>query len=134
MQAKVKIGAMRRARHMPHSKLFLGDDPKQEVRTQWSSLYQAFHRNKFLINIEMAQVTHGGRSIEDITQDYGDMFSRMEEWCDANCTGLWSISDNEDEQDRDAMEASIDVHFMFEVEEDLIQFTRDCAVMMKLTY
>lgn len=134
MQAKISIGTMRRSRFVRYEDLFLGRDPKAEVRAQWSSLFQAFTRNKFMITLDMAQVTSGGRDVDEITDDYTKMFDRMEEWCDINCSGLWSIRDNEEDLDQNATEVSIEVHLMFELEEDLMRFIKDCAILMKLSY
>lgn len=134
MQAKISIRQMSRSRQMRFENLFVGNDAKGEVRAQWSSLYQAFYRNQFMMLLDMKQMERGGRDIDEVTQDFTEMFERIESWCDANCTGLWTIWDNDAELNREAPNLLIEAIFMFEYEEDLIRFIRDCAVMMKLTY
>lgn len=117
-----------------YSDLFLGNDLKREVRAEWSSLFQSLHRHKFMITLDAQQVQSGGQSIEEATDEYMKMFDHMEEWCDANCTGFWTTWDNEHEVDENATDAKLEIHFMFEFEDDLIHYIRDCAVLAKLSY
>lgn len=134
MQAKISIERMGRIRKVRFNDLFVGNDPKGEVRAQWSSLYQSLHRNQFEICLDMKQVTSGGKEIDEATRDFTDMFDRMENWCNANCTGIWTVWDNEEELDQNATEVTIEVQIMFEHEEDLMRFIKDCALIAKLTY
>ena len=119
---------------MRYSDMFIGGNPKGEVRAEWSSLYQSFHRHKFMITLDSQQVPSGGKSFEEATDEFTRMFDRMEEWCDANCAGFWTIWDNDDEIDDDAPEVEFEIHFMFELEDDLIRYIRDCAILSKLSH
>lgn len=116
-----------------YSDLFVGNDVKGEVRSEWSNLFQALHRHKFLVTLDIKKANSGGKDIEEATTEYVQMFNHMEEWCDINCTGLWSTWDNEGEVSEDAPEVELEIHFMFEFEDDLIRFIRDCAVLAKLS-
>jgi hypothetical protein len=133
MLAEIKIDQMRRCRMIRYNDLFLGSSSTGEVRPVWSDLYQNFHRNKFLITIKIRKVHEGGRPIEDITTEYTDAFSQMEAWCDSNCSGFWTVWDNEDELDDGLPSSELKIQFMFEYEEDLIRYIRDCAVITKLS-
>lgn len=134
MQAKIAINRMARLRKMDYKKLFVGNDVKGEVRTEWSSLYQNLHRHTFQIWLNMAQVPTGGVSIEEATDTFTEMFDTMEDWCDANCKGFWSVTDNEDELDDSASEITVEVNMMFELEEDLMRYIKDCALLAKLSH
>lgn len=134
MQAKISIAHFGRKRMIRFDDLFIGNDPKGELRTEWSSLYQAFHRNKFEIRLNLAQVTYDGLPIGEATSGYVEMFSRMEDWCNKNCVGLWTTWDNESEIDDNAVEVELEANFMFEHEDDLLRFIKDSAVLMRLTY
>ena len=133
MQAKISVGRMKRTRSIRYLDLFLGSDRKGEVRAQWSSLYQAFNRNQFRVDIEASQVTHGGVDMDKAESQLEALYGGMEDWCDANCTGFWTVDDNDEDLDKDAKDVTFELTFMFEVEDDLIRFIRDCALLTKLS-
>ena len=134
MQAKVSIRHFRRSRFIRFTDMFLGSDTKKEVRAEWSSLLQTFHRNKFDVVMSFEKVASGGSHMDDVSDQFTEMFDRMEDWCEANCSGFWTVWDNEDEIDDNLEYLDLRASVMFEYEEDLMRFIRDCAVIQKLTY
>ena len=134
MQAKVKIKHFRRSRFIRFTDMFIGHDTKNEVRAEWSSLQQTFHRNKFDVVLSFEKVATGGASVDDVSDQFAVMFDNMEDWCEANCSGFWTVWDNESEIDDESDYLDLRASMMFELEEDLMRFIRDCAVIQKLTY
>lgn len=133
MLAEIKINQMRRCRQIRYNDMFLGNNSAGEVRSEWSDLSLKFQRNMFLITITVNKVKEGGKPIEEATAEYTEIFCKMEEWCDNNCAGFWTVWDNEDEVDADLPGNELKLKFMFEHEDDLILFIRDCAVLVKLS-
>lgn len=132
MQAEIRLGEMRRTRALDYPKLFINNDPKKEVRAEWSDLFRKFYRHRFEINLHASHIKQGGQSFQEAGARFVEMFGKLEEWCDTNCEGHWTCTDNEEDIDEDQDESDLQVFFMFEFEGDLETFIKHSALIAKL--
>jgi hypothetical protein len=113
--------------------------PTWDAKPQYKKLVENFVRNKVLMEFN---ATNSSSEIRD-SDEFKDIEKKIHEFCDKNCTGMWTMNhtvssgdywDNTNSMMVRTGSCTGAFYIHFENEADIAGFLKDCAVVLKLTY